>query len=76
MQKPPSFVGRILKWGNSYGIRISKADWERLGLAEGDDVVLQLVATPRRPVDLTRLRSWDLGGLADITARFDDWSLS
>lgn len=34
--------GRIKRWGNSYGVRLTKADLERLGLAEGDPVEISL----------------------------------
>lgn len=33
---------RILRWGNSYGIRLSKAEVEALGLGEGKDVQVEL----------------------------------
>jgi len=43
--------GRILEWGNSYGIRLKKADLERAGLAPGEDAVVR-VARRQGKVDL------------------------
>lgn len=37
---------RVLKWGNSYGIRLTKADLERLGLREDDEVDVGLEPAP------------------------------
>lgn len=54
--------GRILRWGNSYGVRITKAEAERLGLHEGDDVDL-LVQEAHG--DVPEIPTFDLGGLAD-----------
>lgn len=44
--------GKVLRWGNSYGIRITRAEVERLGLHEGDEVDLLLpdpTAAPELP---------------------------
>ncbi len=57
---------KILKWGNSYGIRLSKADVEELGVKEGDEVVVEVLARPGEKVDLSGVRTFSLGGtLAD-----------
>lgn len=56
---------KVLRWGNSYGIRITKADAERLGLEAGDEVIVDVKAKPGDEIDTTQLPSLDLGGLAD-----------
>lgn len=47
--------GRLLKWGNSYGIRISKKEVERLGLQPGQAVVARLEEPPGG-IDLSHVR--------------------
>lgn len=57
---------KVLKWGNSYGIRLSKAEAEELGLKAGDEVIVEVKAKPGEKVDLSGLRTFSLGGnLAD-----------
>jgi antitoxin component of MazEF toxin-antitoxin module len=56
---------KVLEWGNSYGIRLSKADVEELGLQPGDEVVVDVKAKPGDEIDVSGLRSFPLGGLAD-----------
>lgn len=56
---------KILKWGNSYGVRITKADAERLGLEPGDEVLLEIKAKPGDEIDVSDLPSFNLGGLAE-----------
>jgi antitoxin component of MazEF toxin-antitoxin module len=56
---------KILRWGNSYGIRISKKEAEREGLREGQEVVIEIKAKPGEKIDVSWLRPMDLGGLAD-----------
>ncbi len=58
-------IAKVLKWGNSYGIRITKADAERLGLAPGDEVIVEVKAKPGDKIDLSGLPELKLGGLAD-----------
>lgn len=64
---------KVLRWGNSYGIRIKKADAERLGLREGDEVVLDVKARPGQRVDVSKLPNLHLGGLAGDHDEVD-WS--
>lgn len=54
-------TGKILKWGNSYGIRVSKADFESAGLHPGDVVYLDLAGRSKK-VDLSGLPAFDWGG--------------
>ena len=49
-------IAKVLKWGNSYGVRLAKADVEREGIRVGDEVVFELRARPRRPVDVSHIR--------------------
>lgn len=56
---------KILKWGNSYGIRLSKADAREMGLSPGDEVVVDVKAKPGEEIDVSGLPSFNLGGLAD-----------
>lgn len=70
MAKDTVIKARILKWGNSYGFRIQKADLERLGLRPGEEALVRL---ERRtdPVDLSGLPMFK-GGMADDSLRHDE----
>ncbi len=46
--------GRLLRWGNSLGVRISKRDARRLRLREGSPVTVRLESEPSA-VDLSVL---------------------
>jgi hypothetical protein len=46
--------GRLLRWGNSIGVRISMRDARRLRLRQGADVVLRIESEPS-PVDISGL---------------------
>ena len=46
--------GRVLRWGNSVGVRITKRDARRLDLREGSDVTLRIETKPSK-VDLSAL---------------------
>ena len=62
--------GRILRWGNSYGVRLRRADLKKAGLSQGSEVVVRLAKTPGR-VDLSTLPSFR-GGKADDALRHDE----
>lgn len=65
---------RLLKWGNSFGVRISKADVERLGVRVGDDLDVE-VLPKRGKVDLSFLRTFHDGGVgADHDRILDETS--
>jgi len=51
---------RLLKWGNGYGIRLTHADVEKLGLRAGDEVDAHL---GRAPIfnDTSKLTTFDSG---------------
>lgn len=61
---------RILKWGNSYGFRIRKAELKRLGLIPGSEAVVRLEKR-RGPVDLSGLPIFK-GGMPDDSLRHDE----
>ncbi|HEX9710041.1 MAG TPA: hypothetical protein VGB42_08775 [Candidatus Thermoplasmatota archaeon] len=46
--------GRLLRWGNSLGIRISKRDARRLKLRPGSDVTVRIESEPGE-IDLSVL---------------------
>lgn len=50
MVKKMTLTGTLLKWGNSYGIRVSKADVERLQLVEKQQVELHDIRPARNPL--------------------------
>jgi len=71
MEKKEAIIrGRVLKWGNSYGFRIQKADLERLGLRPGEEALVRL---ERRTgtVDLSGLPTFK-GGMPDDSLRHDE----
>ena len=64
---------RILRWGNSYGIRLTKAEVEALGLHEGDGVRVEV--KPRHPkIDWDTFPGLDLGPDSphDLSVTHDD----
>jgi hypothetical protein len=61
---------RILKWGNSYGLRVRKADVKKLGLLPESEAVVRLEKQQGR-VDLSGLPTFS-GGLPDDSLRHDD----
>ena len=61
---------RILKWGNSYGLRIRKADLKKLGLLPESEAVVRLERRRGR-VDLSGLPTFR-GGLPDDSLRHDE----
>ncbi len=62
-------TAKVLRWGNSYGIRLSKHDFERAGLVVGSEVAIQLV-TQEDTIDVPffTFRS----GHADTSADHDE----
>lgn len=56
---------RILAWGNGYGIRLTKADLERLGLRPHDEAEVVVRGEPKG-IDLSTLPVFHLGGDASI----------
>lgn len=60
---------KILEWGNSYGIRIKKADLEREGLEPGEEVAVR-IERRAEPIDLSDLPTFS-GGQSDVSDRHD-----
>ena len=62
MLSVPIHVRRTLtKWGNGWGLRLTKKEVEALGIKPGQPVEADLAAKP--PSNLVKdLPSWDLGG--------------
>lgn len=53
-------LAEVKRWGNSYAIRLTKGDLERLGLHEGDAVQVDLQAVaPSGRIDLSHLPRLD-----------------
>lgn len=57
----PVIKAKLLKWGNSYGLRVAKADFERLGLQVGDEIEFSVAG--RGKVDVSHIPTFDLGGI-------------
>lgn len=62
--------GKILEWGNSYGVRIRKADLQRSGLRPGETVSVRIERDGGR-VDLSDLPTY-AGGRPDVSRRHDE----
>lgn len=63
-------IAKVLRWGNSYGIRISAEDVRRYGLYEGQEVVVNVKAKAGEKVDLSKLRTFR--GPGDLSQRHDE----
>lgn len=63
-------IGKVLKWGNSYGIRLSKEDVEEMGLREGQEVLVEVKTDPDERVDLSDLQTFSMGG--DLSQTHDE----
>ena len=48
-------LAEVKRWGNSYAIRLTRREAERLGLREGERVRVRLEKVPAGPLDLTGL---------------------
>jgi antitoxin component of MazEF toxin-antitoxin module len=48
-------LAEIKRWGNSYAIRVSRAEVEKLGLREGAQVRVRIEKLPSGPIDLSGL---------------------
>jgi hypothetical protein len=55
--------GKVLRWGNSFGLRLSKRDLERLHIQPGSEIPV-LVTTPGEPMDPMDAPTFHLGGQA------------
>ena len=50
MARKMALTGTLLKWGNSYGIRVSKADVERLQLSERQQIEIGSIRPLKNPL--------------------------
>ncbi|MHB8633784.1 MAG: AbrB/MazE/SpoVT family DNA-binding domain-containing protein [Thermoplasmatota archaeon] len=55
--------GKLLRWGNSFGLRLSRDDVQRLHLRPGAEVELKLEVSPS-PDAQARVRTYRMGGKA------------
>lgn len=47
-------ITKIKKWGNSFGVRLTKKELEEYGLKEGDEVKIRIEKVkPKEEVDLS-----------------------
>ncbi len=51
---------KILKWGNSYGFRVAKADFERAGLQVGQELEVDVLGRPGK-VDVSHIATFHSG---------------
>jgi len=56
--------GRILRWGNSYGIRLRRAELKKVGLSPGSEAIVRMAKEHSR-VDLSGLPAFKGGGPDD-----------
>lgn len=70
MPEPSVVEGRILEWGNSYGIRLRADTVRSLGLEPGDDVTVR-IERDQGCVDVSGVRSFE-GGRSDVSQRHDE----
>ena len=62
--------GRLLRWGNSYGLRLSRKDVERLDLQPDKEVEVKVDVSPGRKLRPHEVVSFNLGG--DAADRHDE----
>ncbi len=62
---------KVLRWGNSYGIRIKKNDLEASDLHPGEEVVVRIERRDGR-IDLSDLPTF-AGGRDDVSERHDEY---
>lgn len=61
---------KLLEWGNSFGLRLSRQDVERLHLRLDTEVEVKVDVEPDK-IRVEDLRSFDLGG--DAADRHDEY---
>ena len=62
--------GRILRWGNSYGFRLRRAELKKVGLSPGSEAIVRMAKEHSR-VDLSGLPAFKGGG-PDDSVRHDE----
>ena len=63
---------KVLRWGNSYGLRIRKEDLQRLGLWEGAETEVEIHGKPAK-VDLSGFKTYRTGE-PTLTRDHDKWA--
>lgn len=63
--------GKVLEWGNSFGIRIKRAELEAAGIPPGTEVILHIERKPAR-IDLSKVRLIK-DGRSDVSERHDEF---
>ena len=49
-------ITKIKRWGNSFGVRLTKKELEEYGLKEGDEVKIKIEKVkPKKEVDLSNI---------------------
>lgn len=61
--EPGHAVKKVVAWGNSYGIRLTKAELASLGIAPGAEVEVE-VRPVRRKIDWSKVAIFHWGGNA------------
>ena len=61
--EPTHAVKKVVAWGNSYGIRLTKAELASLGISPGAEVEVDLKPA-RKKIDWSKVAIFDLGGNA------------
>lgn len=62
---------KLTRWGNSLGFRVTKAEAERLGVHEGEELEVELFG-PVTEAELDRLAMFRLGGDYDLDAILEE----
>ena len=61
----------LTKWGNGWGLRLTKKEVAALGIKPGQPVEAELSPKPARN-RVEDLPSWDLGGRTDLDDIYDE----
>ncbi len=67
-------IAKILRWGNSYGIRLTKREVEEAGLHEGEEVVVDVKARPGQRVDVSDVQPLFEHGSISVDHDEEEWA--
>ena len=48
-------ITKIKKWGNSFGVRLTKKELEEYGLKEGDEIKIKIEKIKPKEIDLSEI---------------------